>query len=86
MCYPGTANFFRSLRLSPCHEDIRTTTGSNLKLVEEASGLNPWVFSSTRLKEELIKQEMVEVQAQDARRVSYLVSRMGLIKLKLLFD
>ena len=78
------ANFFRSLRLSPCHEvmvmanlagrDIRTTTGSNLKLLEEASGLDPWVFCSTRLKEELIRKEKVEVQAQDAWRVSYLAS------------
>ena len=43
------ANFFRSLRVSPCHEvsvlaniagrDVRSTTGNNLKLLEEFSGL-----------------------------------------------
>ena len=32
------------------------------------------MFCSTRLKEELIRQEKVEVQAQDAWRVSYLAS------------
>ena len=44
-------NFFRSLRLSPCKEvavmasivgrDMRTTTGSNLKLPEESTSLDP---------------------------------------------
>ena len=54
------ANFFRGLRKSPSAEvavmanivgrDIRSTTGSNMKLLEEASGLNPWVYDSSRLK------------------------------------
>jgi hypothetical protein len=45
------ANFVRSLRVSPCHEvsvlaniagrDVRSTTGNNLKLLEELTGLNP---------------------------------------------
>ena len=52
------ANFFRSLRVSPCQEvsvmasiagrDVRTTTGRNLKLLEELTGLNPWIFGSAR--------------------------------------
>ena len=50
------ANFYRSLRKLPCQEVSvlanivgryrRSTTGSNLKLVEESLGLNPWIFDS----------------------------------------
>ena len=77
-------NFFRSLRVSPCHEvsvlaniagrDVRTTTGSNLKLVEELTGLNPGVFGSARIKEELVKEETVLTPGQDEWRESYLAS------------
>ena len=55
------AGFFQSLRKSPSYEvavmaglagrDIRTTTGKNLKLVEELTGLDPWVFGSGRVKQ-----------------------------------
>ena len=75
-------NFFHGLRLSPCHEvsvmanlaarDLRTTTSKNLKFVEMSSGMDPWVFSGARVKEELAKQEQVEVPAQDVWRVQYL--------------
>ena len=78
------ANFFRSLRVSPCHEvsvlaniagrDVRTTTGSNLKLVEELTGLNPWVFGSARIKAELWKEENVPTPEEDVWRLSYLAS------------
>ena len=78
------ANFFRSLRVSPCHEvsvlaniagrDVRTTTGSNLKLLEELTGLNPWVFGSARIKEEPMKEETVLTQVEDEWRLSYLAS------------
>ena len=77
-------NFFRTLRKSPCHEvavmanlagrDYRTTTGSNLKLLEESSGLNPWEYSSSRLKEELVKREKVDIPDQDKWRVGYLAT------------
>ena len=52
--------------------DVRSTTGSNLKLLEKSSGLNPWIYSSARLKMELIENEKVEVPNQDSWRVSYL--------------
>ena len=76
------AGFFQSLRKSPSYEvavmaglagrDIRTTTGKNLKLLEELSGLDPWVFGSGRMKQELVKAETVEVPEQDLWRVDYL--------------
>ena len=52
--------------------DMRTTTGSNLKLLEESTGLDPWIYGSGRLKEELLKQELVEVPETDRWRVEYL--------------
>ena len=76
------ANFFRNLRKSPCPEvavmanivgrDLRSTSGRNLKLLEECSGLDPWVFDSSRLKVELATREKVNVEDQDVWRVKYL--------------
>ena len=76
------ANFYRSLRKSPCPEvtvlanivgrDIRSTTGSNLKFIEESSGLDPWVFDSSRLKSKLLERELVDVPVQDFWRLRYL--------------
>jgi hypothetical protein len=78
------AGFFRSLRNSPSHEvavmanlasrDIRSTTGKNLKLLEEITGLDPWVYGSDRVKQELVKAEKVEVPQLDQWRVGYLAS------------
>ena len=75
-------NFYRGLRRSPSNEvavlanivgrDLRSTTGSNLKLLEESSGLNPWIFDSSRLKEELLEEELVIVADQDLWRIKYL--------------
>ena len=75
------AGFFQSLRKSPCHEvrvmaglasrDIRTTTGGNLRLLEELVGLDPWVFGSSRLKEDLAKNETCEVPPLDQWRIPY---------------
>jgi hypothetical protein len=80
-------NFYRSLRKSPSYEvsvmanlagrDLRSSTGRNLKLLEEYTGINPWVFGSARLKEELLKWEMVETPDQDRWRVEYLFKLLG---------
>ena len=77
--FPG---FYQNLRKSPSYEvavmanmagrDIRTTTGKNLKLIEDLSGLDPWVFGSGRVKQELVKAEMVEVPQQDQWKLGYL--------------
>ena len=76
--------FLRSLRMSPCQEvrvmanlatrDVRSVTGSNARLLENTSGLNPWEFGSSRLKEELQKKETVDVPELDSWRVRYLAS------------
>ena len=52
--------------------DIITTTGNNVKLVSEKSGLDPWVFGSARIKEELARAEIVEVAETDQWRTDYL--------------
>ena len=77
-------NFFHGLRKSPSYEvrvmaniasrDVRSTTGSNLRLVEEISGLDPWVCSAMELKVMLSKKELVTVPNQDAWRVKYLAT------------
>ena len=61
--------FYRSLVRSSSHEvavlaglagqDIRSTTGSNLRLLRELTGLDPIAFGSSRLKEALIQAELV---------------------------
>ena len=76
------AGFFQGLRKSPSLEvavlanivgrDVRSTTGSNLKIVKEASGLDPWIFGSDRIKKELSEKEVVSVPAEDRWRVKYL--------------
>ena len=76
------AGFLTSLRKSPSYEvavlanltarDIRTTTGKNVKLVSEKSGLDPWVYGSARIKEELARAEIVEVAETDQWRTDYL--------------
>jgi hypothetical protein len=76
------ANFYRGLRKSPCPEvavmanivgrDIRSTTGSNLKLLEESSGLDLWVFDSSRIKVELGQRDIIDVPEQAQWRIKYL--------------
>ena len=54
--------FYRSLILSPSYEvavlagivgdDLRSTTGSNLRLLMELTGLDPKAFGSARIREE----------------------------------
>ena len=65
-------NFFHGLRHSPCHEvsvmanlagrDIRSTTGSNLCLVQKESGLDPWQCSPVELKMVVHQKEQWRVQ------------------------
>ena len=75
-------NFFHGLRKSPSHEvrvmaniasrDIRATTGSNLRFIQETSGLDPWRCNAMQLKEKLKEKEQVTVPMQDMWRVKYL--------------
>ena len=52
--------------------DIRSTSGRNLALVKECSGLDPWAYGSARLKVELAKGELVDVPPTDQWKVRYL--------------
>jgi phosphoribosylformimino-5-aminoimidazole carboxamide ribonucleotide (ProFAR) isomerase len=56
------ANFFGSLRVTIiAGGDVRTT--SNLKLIEELTGLNPRIFGSARINEDLTKEEIARIIA-----------------------
>jgi hypothetical protein len=47
-----------------------TTTGRNLNLLRDLSGLDPWVYGGARIKEEIVKVEEVEVADADQWRLS----------------
>ena len=74
--------FLTSLKNSPSKEvammanlvsrDVRTTTGANLKLIQEASGLPIWGTSQEKLREALRVEEAVMVPKCDKWRVPYL--------------
>ena len=77
-------NFFHGLRKSPCHEvrvmaniaarDLRSSTGSNIRVVQDASGLDPWRCSALELKKSLEQKEQVTVDLQDKWRIKYLAT------------
>ena len=74
--------FFRSLRKSTSKEvsmmaslvsrDIRTTTGSNLRLLANASGLCPWQSGQLKFREAVTANELVEVMEVDRWRIPLL--------------
>ena len=74
--------FFRSLLTSPSPEvqvaallaarDIRSSTGSNLAMLREETGLDPWTCSKGQLRAALLQAEQVPVPAADAWRVPYM--------------
>ena len=51
--------------------DIRTTTGNNLQLIRDLSGLDPWCCTSKHMKTVLMDR-VTEVPDLDQWRVSYL--------------
>ena len=74
--------FFQGLRISPCREvailanlvarDIRSSTGSNVRLLWESSDRNPWCSGSASLRTGVSKSEIVDVPEADRWRVRYL--------------
>ena len=74
--------FFRSLLVSPSPEvqaaallaarDLRSSVGSNLALLREESGLDPWTCPMGRLKRALQEAEEVPIPAEDAWRGPYM--------------
>jgi len=73
--------FFQSLLNSPGRElrvisrlvsrDIRSTTGKNLTLLQDLTGLNPWKARATQLREKLALSEFVKVPEIDKWRIPY---------------
>ena len=74
--------FFRSLLHSPSLEvqvvarlaarDMRSTLGSNLELLREETGLDPWAASPAHLKEALIAAERAEIPRNEGWRIPFL--------------
>ena len=51
--------------------DIRTTTGNNLHLIRDLSGLDPWCCTSRQVKK-VLGERLSEVPVQDTWRLPYL--------------
>ena len=74
--------FFTGLRnsLSPevrtvallAARDLRTTTGSNIRKVEEASGLSVWSSTTAQVRSAVRQRELVSVLVADLWRLPYL--------------
>ena len=81
------AKFFKSLRTSPSREvrvlanlvsrDIRTPTGSNIRMVEDASGLSVWNTCQIKLRNQIRKKELVEIENQEKWRIPYMSKLLG---------
>ena len=75
-------SFFLSLLASPSHEvsvvarlaarDARSNLGSNLGLLAERTGMDPWVAPHRDIQTALSKADIVEIPEQDTWRVIYL--------------
>ena len=73
--------FFKALRTSPSMEvsvlanivgrDVRTTTGSNLHLIGNVTGLDPWRCFDSQVKR-VMKEKLVKVPEMDKWRLPYL--------------
>ena len=73
--------FFKSLRESPSMEvsvlahivarDVRTTTGSNLQLIQDLTALDPWSCCGSQVKK-VMGEKLAQVPQQDMWRLQYL--------------
>ena len=76
------AGFYTGLRNAPsqevrtmallCGRDLRTTTGSNIRVVEEASGLSVWTSTTAQVRRAVRQKETVTVPPGDYWRLPYL--------------
>ena len=74
--------FFLSLLENDSHEcqvmarlaarDLRTNFGSNLRLLSEVTGLDPWSVSKQQMKAKLQQEDTVLTPPEDTWRVAYL--------------
>ena len=75
-------SFFRSLLASPSPEvqvatrlaarDLRSSLGSNLSLLQEETGLNPWTVSPGQLKAALLQAEAATVPDDSTWRIPFM--------------
>jgi hypothetical protein len=81
------SKFFKNLRCSPSKEvavlanlvsrDIQTTTGSNIRMVEEGSCMSAWDCCQDKLRSAIREKELVDVEVQDQWRIPYLNKLLG---------
>ena len=81
------AKFFKGLRTSTSREvatlanlmgrDVQTTTGKNIRLIEESSGLSVWITGQEKLKEALAENEIVTIDDADKWRIPLLGKLLG---------
>ena len=81
------AKFFKGLRTSTSREvatlanlmgrDVQTTTGKNIRLIEERSGLSVWSTGQEKLKEAIAENEIVTVDEADKWRIPLLGKLLG---------
>ena len=74
--------FFTGLRNAPsgevrtvallCARDLSSTTGSNIRVVEEASGLSVWSSTTRQVRRAIKEKETVAVPPEDAWRLPFL--------------
>ena len=50
--------------------DLRSNLGRNLQYMREETGLDPWVYGTSRIKEELIRHNQSVVPPSDVWRIS----------------
>ena len=55
-----------------CSRDLRTTTGSNIWALEEATGLSVWNSITAQVRRTVRQKEIVAVPSGDYWRVPYL--------------
>ena len=81
------SKFFKGLCNSPSREvailanlvarDIRSPTGSNLRLISELTGRDPWTDGSAVMRSRLTEAEAVNVADMDRWRIKYLGVLLG---------
>ena len=79
--------FFKGLRTSTSKEvstlanlvgrDVQATTGKNIRMIEELSGLSVWNTDQGKLREAVVNDEIVTVEDADMWRIPLLGKLLG---------
>ena len=57
--------------------DVQSTTGGNLRLIEQETGLSAWNASQDKLKEAFKQKERVHVEDREQWRIPFLSKLLG---------